>query len=258
MEFIDTHAHYYAEEFDLDRTEGIQRAKENHISKILLPNIDVESINPLLNLCKTNPGLFYPMLGLHPSYVKEDWEFQLKEIKKQIDENSIIAIGEIGMDLYWDKTFIEEQKIAFSLQIDWAIERKLPIVIHARESFKEIFEILDAKICSELSGVFHCFTGSDFEVQKILSYENFYFGIGGVITYKNSQLPEVVKTIPLSKIVIETDSPYLPPTPFRGKRNEPSYLIHVAEKLASIFEIGLDEISGITTENATKLFQLKA
>ena len=258
MEFIDTHAHFYAEEFDLDRSEGIQRAKENHLSKILLPNIDVESIKPLFDLCKSNPSLFYPMLGLHPSYVKEDWEFQLKEIKNQIDQNSIIAIGEIGMDLYWDKTFVEEQKKAFSLQIDWAIEENLPIVIHARESFKEIFEILDTKNCSELSGVFHCFTGSELEVQKILSYGNFYFGIGGVITYKNSHLPELVKTIPLSKIVIETDSPYLPPTPFRGKRNEPSYVLHIAEKLAGIFEIGLDQIANITTENANKLFRLKA
>ena len=258
MEFIDTHAHYYAEEFDLDRTEGIQRAKDNHVSKILLPNIDVESINPLLNLCKSDPKMFYPMLGLHPSYVKEDWKNQLKVIQNQIDENSIIAIGEIGIDLYWDKTFAEEQKMAFSLQIDWAIERQLPIVIHARESFLEIFEILDAKNCSELSGVFHCFTGSELEVQKILSYGNFYFGIGGVITYKNSTLPEVVKTIPLSKIIIETDAPYLPPTPFRGKRNEPSYIIHVAEKLAGIFEIGIDEIAKITTENANKLFRLKA
>ena len=258
MEFIDTHAHFYAEEFDLDRSEGIQRAKENHLSKILLPNIDVESIKPLFDLCKSNPSLFYPMLGLHPSYVKEDWEFQLKEIKNQIDQNSIIAIGEIGMDLYWNKTFVEEQKKAFSLQIEWAIEENLPIVIHARESFKEIFEILDTKNCSELSGVFHCFTGSELEVQKILSYGNFYFGIGGVITYKNSHLPELVKTIPLSKIVIETDSPYLPPTPFRGKRNEPSYVLHIAEKLAGIFEIGLDQIANITTENANKLFRLKA
>jgi TatD DNase family protein len=258
MEFIDTHAHFYASEFDNDRLDGIQRARKNQVSKILLPNIDIDSINPLLNLCKSDPTLFYPMLGLHPSYVKEDWEKQLNEIKNVIDENSIIAIGEIGMDLYWDKTFIEEQKKAFSLQIDWAIERKLPIVIHARESFNEIFEILDSKNFNELSGVFHCFTGSVLEVQKILSYGNFYFGIGGVITYKNSHLPEIVKTIPLSKIVIETDAPYLPPTPFRGKRNEPSYVIHVAEKLASIFEFGLDEIAKISTENAQKLFQLKA
>lgn len=258
MELIDTHAHFYASEFDSDRLEGIQRAKENHLTKILLPNIDLDSINPLFDLCKSHPTLFYPMLGLHPSYVKEDWEFQLRTIKQKIEDNSIIAIGEIGMDLYWDKTFVEEQKKAFSLQIDWAIERQLPIVIHARESFLEIFEILDTKNCDELSGVFHCFTGSELEVQKILSYGNFYFGIGGVITYKNSPLPEVVKTIPLSKIVIETDAPYLPPTPFRGKRNEPSYIIHVAEKLAGIFKIGIDEIAKITTENANKLFRLKA
>ena len=229
MELIDTHAHFYASEFDSDRLEGIQRAKENHLTKILLPNIDLDSINPLFDLCKSHPTLFYPMLGLHPSYVKEDWKFQLRTIKQKIEDNSIIAIGEIGMDLY-----------------------------HARESFLEIFEILDTKNCDELSGVFHCFTGSELEVQKILSYGNFYFGIGGVITYKNSPLPEVVKTIPLSKIVIETDAPYLPPTPFRGKRNEPSYIIHVAEKLAGIFEIGIDEIAKITTENANKLFHLKA
>lgn len=258
MKFIDTHAHFYAAEFDEDRIVGIQRAKENHVSKILLPNIDVDSINPLFNLCNYDSSLFYPMLGLHPSYVKEDWENQLHIIKEKIDKNAIIAIGEIGMDLYWDKTFLEEQKKAFSLQIDWAISLQLPIVIHARESFKEIFEILDKKNCSQLSGVFHCFTGSESDVQKIVSYQNFYFGIGGVITYKNSPLPEVIKKIPISKIVLETDSPYLPPTPFRGKRNEPSYLIHIAEKLAGIFEVGLDEIAKITSENALNLFKLKA
>ena len=258
MEFIDTHAHFYAEEFVSDLIDGIKRAKDNQLVKVLLPNIDVSSIEPMFTLCESNPTLFYPMLGLHPSYVKEDWEKQLSTIKKEIEHKSIIAIGEIGMDLYWDKTCIEEQKEAFSIQIDWAIERKLPIVIHARESFDEIFNILDQKICSDLHGVFHCFTGSENEVQKILSYENFYFGIGGVITYKNSPLPEVVKKVPLSKILLETDSPYLPPTPFRGKRNEPSYLIYVAEKLASVFEVGLDVIAKETTENAKKLFNLKS
>jgi TatD DNase family protein len=257
MEFIDTHAHYYAEEFHSDQTEGIQRSKNNHLVKILLPNIDFTSIEPMFNLCKEYPSLFYPMLGLHPSYVKEDWETQLLIIEKKIEQSPVIAIGEIGIDLYWDKTFIEEQKKAFSIQIDWAIERKLPIVIHARESFAEIFEILDRKICPELSGVFHCFTGGEIEVQKIISYENFSFGIGGVITYKNSPLPEVVKNIPLSKIVLETDSPYLPPTPYRGKRNEPSYLIHIAEKLASLFEISIDEIANVTTSNAKSIFKLE-
>lgn len=256
MEFIDTHAHFYSEEFLIDEIDCIDRIKNNCISKILLPNIDIESIDPMFTLCKRDPSLFYPMLGLHPGYVKADWKNQLHTIKKKIEENTIIAIGEIGMDLYWDKTFIDEQKEAFSTQIDWAISLQLPIVIHARESFSEIFEILDKKKCFELRGVFHCFTGGNNEVEKILSYQNFYFGIGGVLTYKNSHLPEVIKTIPLSKIVLETDSPYLPPTPFRGKRNEPSYLIHVAEKLASIFEIGLDEIAKITTKNANELFQL--
>jgi TatD DNase family protein len=253
--FIDTHAHLYSEEFETDSDESILRAQKENVNYILLPNIDVSSINPMLNLNNKFTNCI-PMMGLHPGYVKEDWEKQLSTIKKKIEQRSIIAIGEIGIDLYWDKTFIEEQKEAFSIQIDWAIERKLPIVIHARESFDEIFNILDQKICSDLHGVFHCFTGSDYEVQKILSYENFYFGIGGVITYKNSQLPEVIKKVPLSKILLETDSPYLPPTPHRGKRNESSYLLQIAEKLADVKRMTLKEVAEITTANAKNLFKL--
>jgi len=158
-------------------------------------------------------------------------------------------------DLYWDKTFVEEQKKAFSIQIDWAIDLGLPIVIHARDSFTEIFEILDEKNCNSLTGVFHCFTGTETEVERIQSYGGFYFGIGGVLTYKNSHLPEVVKYIPLNQILLETDAPYLPPVPYRGKRNEPSYIIHVAEKLAGIYEIGLDQIADQTTQNARDLFK---
>jgi TatD DNase family protein len=255
MKLVDTHAHYYALEFKEDLIEGINRFKQNNITKILLPNIDLESIDPMFALCQDFPQTFYPMLGLHPGYIKEDWEQQLDLIYRKLKNNEVIAIGEIGMDLYWDKTFVEEQKKAFEIQIDWAIEYKLPIVIHARDSFQEIFTILDCKNCDSLSGVFHCFTGTELEVEKIQSYGDFYFGIGGVVTYKNSHLPQVLKSIPMDQILLETDSPYLPPVPFRGKRNEPSYMIHVAEKLASIYQLGLDEIARQTTENTYKLFR---
>ena len=255
MKLIDTHAHFYASEFKDDLIEGIKRFKQNNITKLLLPNIDLESIEPMLALCKDFPDTFYPMLGLHPGYIKEDWEQQLEKILTKLKKTEVIAIGEIGMDLYWDKTFIEEQKKAFEIQIDWALELDLPLVIHARDSFQEIFAILDRKNCDSLSGVFHCFTGTDREVEKIQSYGNFYFGIGGVATYKNSHLPEVIKSIPLNQILLETDSPYLPPVPFRGKRNEPSYMIYVAEKLASIYQLGLDEIAQQTTDNTYRLFK---
>ena len=255
MKLIDTHAHYYASEFQDDLIEGIQRFQQNNITKILLPNIELKSIEPMLALCQNFPDIFYPMLGLHPGYIKEDWEKQLEKILSKIKNTEVIAIGEIGMDLYWDKTFIEEQKKAFEIQIDWALEYSLPIVIHARDSFQEIFKILDNKNCDALSGVFHCCTGTEYEVEKIQSYGNFYFGIGGVVTYKNSHLPEVIKSIPLNQILLETDSPYLPPVPYRGKRNEPSYMIHVAEKLASIYQLGLDEIALQTTNNTYQLFR---
>lgn len=255
MKLIDTHAHYYASEFQDDLIEGIQRFQQNNITKILLPNIELKSIEPMLALCQNFPDIFYPMLGLHPGYIKEDWEKQLEKILSKIKNTEVIAIGEIGMDLYWDKTFIEEQKKAFEIQIDWALEFSLPIVIHARDSFQEIFKILDNKNCDALTGVFHCFTGTENEVEKIQSYGNFYFGIGGVVTYKNSHLPEVIKSIPLNQILLETDSPYLPPVPYRGKRNEPSYMIHVAEKLASIYQLGLDEIALQTTNNTYQLFR---
>lgn len=255
MQLIDTHAHYYASEFHADLIEGLQRCSENNISKILLPNIDIESIQPMLSLCKEFPDIFYPMLGLHPGYVKEDWKDQLAIVEENLRNNQVIAIGEIGIDLYWDKTFVEEQEKAFEIQIDWALEFDLPIVIHARESFEEIFKILDKKNCDQLSGVFHCFTGTKNEVEKIQGYGNFYFGIGGVVTYKNSHLPDVVKSIPINQIILETDSPYLPPVPYRGKRNEPSYLIHIAEKLAGIYQIGLDEVAHHTTQNAFQLFK---
>jgi TatD DNase family protein len=257
MYFIDTHTHLYSTEFDSDRTEMVENAIKAGVKKLLLPNIDVASIEPMYRLCEEFPQNCFPMMGLHPGYVNENWEQDLLIIKKALDENKHIAIGEIGMDLYWDKTFIEEQKKAFRIQIEWAKELNLPIVIHARDAFDEIFEILDELNDAALTGVFHCFTGTLEQAQKINSYGGFYLGIGGVLTYKKSDLPSVLTEIPLEQIIVETDAPYLPPTPHRGKRNESKFLLHVAEKVAEVKNCSLLEVARITSENAEKLFQLK-
>lgn len=257
MYFIDTHTHLYSTEFDSDRTEMVENAIKAGVKKLLLPNIDVASIEPMYRLCEEFPQNCFPMMGLHPGYVNENWEQDLLIIRKALDENKHIAIGEIGMDLYWDKTFIEEQKKAFRIQIEWAKELNLPIVIHARDAFDEIFEILDELNDAALSGVFHCFTGTLEQAQKINSYGGFYLGIGGVLTYKKSDLPSVLTEISLEQIIVETDAPYLPPTPHRGKRNESKFLLHVAEKVAEVKNCSLMEVARITSENAEKLFQLK-
>jgi TatD DNase family protein len=256
MYFIDTHTHLYSTEFDSDRTEMVGNAIKAGVKKLLLPNIDVASIEPMYRLCEEFPQNCFPMMGLHPGYVNENWEQDLAIIRKALDENKHIAVGEIGMDFYWDKTFIEEQKKAFRIQIEWAKEFNLPIVIHARDAFDEIFEILDELNDVNLTGVFHCFTGTDEQVQKIQSYGGFYFGIGGVLTYKKSDLPLVLVDIPLEQILLETDAPYLPPTPHRGKRNESKFLLHVAEKVAEVKNCSLIEVARITSENAQQLFRI--
>ena len=254
--FIDTHTHLYSEQFNDDRTEMIQRAINAGVERMYLPNIDLDSIDGMHALENQFPENCFAMMGLHPCSVDQNWESVLGEIKKHINRREYAAIGEIGMDLYWDKFFIEEQKAAFRMQIEWAKELGWPIVIHARDSFAEIFEIMDEAYDERLSGIFHCFTGGEAEVNHILKYSNFSFGIGGVVTYKKSDLPEVLSLIPLNKLVLETDAPYLPPTPFRGKRNESSYLLHTAEKVAEILELPLAELGKVTTENALKLFKL--
>ncbi len=253
---IDTHAHLYAKEFIEDFDQVVIRAKSNGVNKILLPNIDVSSISLMEDLCLNYPDFFYPMMGLHPCSVDGDWRNQFAVIEKKLKENKYIAVGEIGIDLFWDKSFVKEQKEAFRIQLELADKLRLPVVIHARESFSEIFEVLDSLDLKTLSGVFHCFTGGLKEIEKINSYHNFYFGIGGVLTYKNSELPNVLKQIPLDKLILETDSPYLPPVPFRGKRNESSYIVHIAHKVSEIFKISQAEIEKITTKNASELFKL--
>ena len=207
-------------------------------------------------MCQQYPGYCYPMMGLHPGSVNQDYKKELEKIKEEIDHGNYIAIGEIGIDLYWDRTYLKEQIAAFELQIDWAKELGLPIVIHARDSFAEIFQVLDKKIDDRLKGVFHCFTGELAEVEKILSYKSFMFGIGGILTFKNAGLDKIAKHIPLNKIILETDAPYLSPVPYRGKRNQSSYIYYVAEKLAEVNEITLSQIIEQTGNNATELFNL--
>ena len=256
--FIDTHTHLYAEEFKDDRKEVVEKAIKSGIEKLLLPNIDVESIEGMHQLVVQYPDNCYAMMGLHPGYVKEDWETQLKTIEENLfaHPEKYIAVGEIGMDLYWDKTFQEQQALVFRKQVDWAKALKLPIVIHARDAFDEIFEILDEINTPELSGIFHCFTGNLEQAKHILSYGNFKLGIGGVLTYKKAEIDKVIANIDLKNLVLETDAPYLPPVPFRGKRNESSYILHIAEKLADVYGVSLKTIEEQTTQNALELFKL--
>lgn len=253
---IDTHTHIYTEAFSEDRNEMIRRALDAGLTKMLLPNIDVASIEEVYRLTAHFPQHCIPMMGLHPGAVKETVREDLRIIKEALYSRRHVAVGEIGMDLYWDKTFVNEQVDTFVQQIGWAKELNLPIVIHCREAFNEIFEIVDALNDDALSGVFHCFTGNLEQAHKILNYGGFKLGIGGVVTYKNSGLPEVLKHIDLTEIVLETDAPYLPPVPHRGKRNESAYLVHVAEKLSDIYEVSVAAIAQTTTQTATNLFKL--
>ena len=250
---IDTHSHMYLSQFDDDRTAAIQRAMEIGVQAILLPNIDMSTVDPLMELCKSYPNFCYPMAGLHPTSVKEDYKVQLANITNQIEKHDIIAIGETGIDLYWDKSTLKEQIIAFEHQIDLAIEHNLPIVIHARDSIEEIFKVLDKYNSTLPKGVFHCFSGTLEQANRVLDY-GMYIGIGGVATFKNGGLNEIIKETPLSKIVVETDSPYLAPVPYRGKRNESSYLKLIVEKISIIKDRTFQEIADATTKNALTLF----
>lgn len=257
MHFIDTHTHLFSDSFNEDRTEAVTRAINAGVQTLLLPNIDLESIEPMHDLVAQFPNQCYPMMGLHPGSVEGDWENALEIIKGHLfSERKYCAVGEIGMDLYWDKTFINEQREAFQQQVQWAKALKLPIVIHAREAFDEIFEVLDVLNDDSLSGVFHCFTGTLEQAHRALDYGQFKLGIGGVLTYKKSGLDEVLSQLPLDCMILETDSPYLPPVPHRGKRNESAYLLHVAERLAEVKNVTLKQVEEITSQNARSLFHL--
>ena len=251
---IDTHSHIYHHRFDDDFEQMLQRSSEAGVKKIYLPNIDAESIPALKKVARENKQCI-PMMGLHPSHVKEDYQVQLEKILTELDrgDTEYVAVGEIGIDLYWDKTFIREQQEAFAIQIEKAKEMGLPIVIHCREAFDEIFEVLEAHKDERLHGIFHCFTGDLGQAEKAIGY-NMKLGIGGILTFKNGGLAEVITDVDIKHLVLETDAPYLAPMPHRGKRNEPAYVKLVAEKLAEIKGIDLEEVDRITTENAVAVF----
>ena len=257
MELTDTHSHLYEDEFKEDRDEVIQRLKEKHVTQVYLPNIDNESIDKMLQLYRSDKQLFHIMMGLHPTSVKEDYKEMVDLIWGRLSEEEICAIGEIGIDLYWDKTYLKEQTEAFEIQVDWAVRQGYPIVIHTRKAFEETFHSLKKFDKNKLRGIFHCYSGSKEIAEEIFKIGDFSIGVGGVLTFKNAGLAQVVKEIPLEKIVLETDCPYLTPAPYRGQRNESSYVYYVAEKLAEIKGVSLEEIAEATTRNARNIFSKK-
>ncbi len=253
MIITDTHTHLYAEEFDADRDYLIEQAGILGVQRFFLPNIDSSSIEPMLELEKRYPGKVFAMMGLHPCHVKENWKAELAIVEKWLNERSFVAVGEIGIDLYWDKTFLEIQKEAFQIQVRMANERKLPIIIHTRDSFDVTYELLKETKKEEPQGIFHCFSGTAEQAQKAVDL-GFMLGIGGVVTFKNSGVDKAIEKIPLEHIVLETDSPYLAPVPYRGKRNDPAYILKVAEKLSEIYGCSLQEVANVTTANSKRVF----
>ena len=251
--FVDSHSHIYSADFSLDRDEVITRALEAGVERIVLPNIDSSSLKPLLDLADTLPGVFYPLLGLHPTSVKEDFRQELQILEYWLGKRKFYGIGEIGIDLYWEKSFLAEQIEAFTTQIGWAKSRNFPIVIHVRDSFEEVMEQLRKVYTPDLHGVFHSFTGNLEQAEQIIEL-GFKIGINGIITFKNSDLGETIQKIDPNHLLIETDSPWLAPVPHRGKRNEPSYLVTVAEKIAQLHQTSIQNIAAITSRNAKELF----
>jgi TatD DNase family protein len=252
--YIDTHTHLYDEQLATDEAEMIQRAIDAGVTKMYMPNCDSTTIDGMMHIANTYPDNCFPMMGLHPVYVKENFRDELAIVAQQLAQHKFYAVGEIGLDYYWDKTYVAQQKQAFELQIDWALQHDLPIVIHSRESLQDCIDIVRTKQNGKLKGIFHCFGGKETEAAQIIDL-GFYMGIGGVVTFKNSALPEILKNIDLAYIVLETDAPYLSPVPYRGKRNESSYIPLIAQKLADIKEINVSEIARITTANAAKIFK---
>lgn len=253
---VDTHTHLYVERFDEDRDAVIKRAVSAGVEKFYLPNIDSKSIDALLQLERAYPDRCFPMMGLHPCSVKENWEAELAIVESWLKKRSFVAVGEIGLDLYWDKSFFPQQQAAFRQQIQWAKELNVPIVIHSRDSTQEVIAVLQEEASDELRGIFHCFGGSVAEANVIIEL-GFHLGIGGVLTFKKSGLAETLKEVALKHLVLETDAPYLTPSPYRSKRNESAYIKLVAEKLATVKETTMEEVAAITTENATNIFASK-
>ena len=254
--FIDTHTHLYAEEFDGDRDLAVLRAKEAGVTRMFMPNIDDTTVDDMLSLCASHEGC-YPIIGFHPTSVDANWKQRLSTVKSRLDSpQKFYGIGETGLDLYWDKTYRNEQMEAFDEQIHWALEKDLPLIVHCREAYPELFEVLAPYRETNLRGIFHSFTGTKDEAERLLEYSGFMLGINGVATFKKSMLPDILPDVPVDRIVLETDSPYLAPVPFRGKRNESAYLVKTAEKLSDIYGLPLETIARTTTENALRVFKV--
>jgi TatD DNase family protein len=253
---IDTHAHLYSKEFDTDRDEVIRRAVDNGVAKLVIPSTEMSDFDAMMKLCEDYPQICFPAVGLHPTSVGEGYENELAFVEKQLDSYSFVALGEIGIDCYWSMDCIVQQRDAFEKQIRMAQQRNLPVIIHARDSFSEIFAILDRIHTPDTRGVFHGFSGTRDDYLKIREYGTFKTGIGGVITFKNSKLSQTLEIIPITDIVLETDAPYLTPHPYRGKRNESSYIPIIAQKIAELKNLSIEEVDKITSENAETLFRL--
>lgn len=252
---IDSHTHIYLPDFANDRKEMLQRAKDAGIAKMYMPNIDSESIEMMIRLEEDYEGICMPMMGLHPCSVKENYLMELKTIESYLSKRKYTAVGEIGLDYYWDKTHLDIQKQAFKMQINWAKELGLPIVIHSRDSTQDCIDIVKEELDDRLHGIFHCFGGTPEEAKQITDM-GFFLGIGGVLTYKNSGLDQTINEIDLKHLVLETDAPYLTPVPYRGKRNEPAYIELVAKKLSEVKEISFEEICEVTTMNSRSIFTI--
>ena len=257
MQFIDTHAHLFWDKFDNDLDQVTQRAKETGITKIYNPNVDSTTVKKMLEICDKYPETVFPLMGLHPGSVRENFEQELEIIEKYLRNGRYYGVGEIGIDLYWDenKKFKDQQIKAFTYQVRLAKELKLPIIIHTRKAFNEIFNVIDKENDDDLFGIFHCFSGNITQANKIIEYGGFKFGLGGVLTYKNAKLPKVISKIDLEHIVLETDSPFLPPVPKRGERNESSFLLYIAQKIAEIKNIDIETVAKVTTQNAIQVFE---
>lgn len=252
---IDTHSHLFLEEFAEDLPQVMERARNAGVSSIFMPNIDSTTIDSLLSVCAKYPDLCYPMIGLHPTSVNETYEQELAIVRERLSApNYFVAIGEIGLDLYWDRTFLKEQLLVFERQIEWALEYELPVVIHTREAFDYIYKVMEPYKKTALRGIFHSFTGTPEEAARLLEFDGFMLGINGVVTFKKSTLPETLLAVPLERIVLETDSPYLTPVPNRGKRNESANVKDTLAKVAEIYQKSLEYVAQVTSENALKVF----
>ncbi|MDR1601869.1 MAG: TatD family hydrolase [Tannerella sp.] len=257
MKIIDTHTHLYLDAFDGDREQTIRAAKESGIEAVLLPNIDASTIAPLLQLCDAEPGFAFPMMGLHPTSVDHAYAAQLKAVESALAQWNYCGIGEIGIDLYWDKSRLKEQKAVFEEQLRWSIDLRQPVAIHTRNAFAEVLDSIHKVGAGRLKGVFHCFDGTQSDLDEIRRLNGFKIGINGILTFKKSHLPEIIGRTPIEMLLLETDAPYLAPSPYRGKRNEPFFLWETAKKLASILEISLESVAEGTKKNTLELFNIQ-